>query len=945
MSISIRKKYIKYNNEKNLRAQSKDQNYPLEKSYKTSTYINPKIKIKEKKIESNIFSNEIPKKIHIIKNTKALGLITNINNKENNKYNNNTNNNYRIIRRNYSQNFSKKKDLNNINNIITIMLEHEAEKIKINLLKYIISNQDINIILRNFSEIIEDLIDEYNINNNCFLDNEPNRIIIDNKYQKIKENIKQEYFLINEEIYKKYFLPNKKDNLNKLIPLTNFIKHCTQSNNIAMHKSKHPLYLIPNTNYILCKQTNEIYNKNNFECFCEFDGEIFISSYILSNYKNNILALMNRNSLDDEKCLCNKCKHILYYNSRNKKIKCFKCNKEGLDDYNSIFYNEIFFEKLKSEINFSLIMKRKSNPNKYCSCGGICYQGKFLEKYILVCSKCQKCQYDIRNGRYKYRLYLFQKKKKIRENENIKEIKIIKDNHRNNNNIKINSEKNQKQIPKVIINFNNFTKNHRNNRNNHYNVTSEILEEEKKNNKEYTYKNDENDFLKMRRELVIKKAKLFLLNNSMTENNQNINLFLSGDINNKTLVASRKIRALNGYNLYQKENDSEQIKKRKILKINNKLLVNSLDETYYKVFEDKNEKNIANNNRRIIKKTLTNNNSYNNISINRNIFLNLNKINNSSTKNFFINKNINTKRIPNIKKSNLTSDLNMSEYKIISIINSSPFSTVYKVQNIFSKKYFAIKKMIFPSKSNLEKWQKNQIELIQILNHGFYFEAINIIPIIQYCIKKLDDMSYAVYELMPLADTDLNKKISKSKINLSQDKLIKILKQLINAFCYMQKMGIAHRDIKPGNIFIINENYFIGDFDQSVKIKLNNNNNSSEIEEEIKGSEAFLSPIIFNALIRNRKKVKHNIFKSDVYSFGLCFVYALTNDLFVLQKIKEIKQNEKIKQFILDNLSEKKMELSQNFLDLITKMVIWDEKIRPDFIKLNDLINEKNYKL
>ena len=52
--------------------------------------------------------------------------------------------------------------------------------------------------------------------------------------------------------------------------------------------------------------------------------------------------------------------------------------------------------------------------------------------------------------------------------------------------------------------------------------------------------------------------------------------------------------------------------------------MNSLDETYYKVFEDKNEKNIANNNRRIIKKTLTNNNSYNNISINRNIFLNLN---------------------------------------------------------------------------------------------------------------------------------------------------------------------------------------------------------------------------------------------------------------------------------------------------------------------------------
>jgi hypothetical protein len=447
--------------------------------------------------------------------------------------------------------------------------------------------------------------------------------------------------------------------------------------------------------------------------------------------------------------------------------------------------------------------------------------------------------------------------------------------------------------------------------------------------------------VKIRRELVIKKAKLLLLNNSMTENNQNINnllLLSDNNNNNKTLVASRKIRALNGYNLYQKDNDSDQIKKSKI---NNKLFMNSLDEAYNKVFEDKNEKNIPND-KRIIKKTLTNNNSYNNInnSKNRNIFFNLNKINNSSTKNIFISKIINTKKITNIKKSNPTSDLNMSEYKIISIINSSSFSTVYKVQNIFSKKYLAIKKMIFSSKSNLEKWQKHQIELIQILNHGFYFEEINIIPIIQYCIKKLDDISYAVYELMPLADSDLNKKISKLKFSLSQDKLIKLLKQLINSFCYMQKMGIAHRDIKPGNIFIINENYFIGDFDQSIKIKLNNNN-SSEIEEEIKGSEAFLSPIIFNALIRNQKKVKHNIFKSDVYSFGLCFVYALTKNLLVLQKIKEIKQANKIKQFLLDNLSERKMELSQNFLDLISKMVTWDQKYRPDFINLNELINEK----
>ena len=57
----------------------------------------------------------------------------------------------------------------------------------------------------------------------------------------------------------------------------------------------------------------------------------------------------------------------------------------------------------------------------------------------------------------------------------------------------------------------------------------------------------------------------------------------------------------------------------------NKLLINSLDEAYNKALDDKKEKNIFNN-RKIIKKTLTNNNSFNNIniSINRKTFLNLN---------------------------------------------------------------------------------------------------------------------------------------------------------------------------------------------------------------------------------------------------------------------------------------------------------------------------------
>ena len=335
----------------------------------------------------------------------------------------------------------------------------------------------------------------------------------------------------------------------------------------------------------------------------------------------------------------------------------------------------------------------------------------------------------------------------------------------------------------------------------------------------------------------------------------------------------------------------------------------------------------------IIKKTLTNNNSYNNIIINSNIYINLNKTNFSSTNNLR-----NTKNIPKTILYNLPCDLSISNYKILSIINSSSFSTVYKVQEISSKNYFAIKKTIYSSKSNLEKWKK-QLRLLQILNHAYFFEAINVLPIIKYNIKKLDNMSYAIYELMPLAETDLDKKISKSKNSLTQIQLFKILKQLINALCYLQEQGIAHRDIKPGNIFEINGEYYIGDFDQSIKINTNNNN-SFDIEEEIKGTEAFLSPILYEALIKNKKSVKHNIFKSDVYSLGLFFVFALTKNVFILQKIKWIKSKDKVKLLILQNLFEKKLEINNIFLDIISKMITLDEKFRPDFIELNNLIKE-----
>ena len=1012
MSTSIRKKYITYNHEKNAIAKSKESNLRKDKSYNTNTYIIPKLRNKEKYEEPNEkFINHRESKrqynlSNILSNNLKSNHISNNNiNNENANYNNYYNHyNNMKNRRNLSQDFMKRTIKNDINNAISVIFSHESEKIKSNLLKYLINNDDINTIFTNIYEIIEDLIDEYNVNNNYILDKEENKKLIDNKYQLLKNNIMNEYKHIYKEIYSKYYL-NKKDPLqiqNRFIPLSNFKKHCINSKDIAMHKSKFPLFLIPNTNYIICKQTNDIYHKNCIECFCEYDGEIYISSYVTNNnIKNQLIPLTHRNSLEDRMCLCSKCNHVLYFNNRNKKIKCIKCNNENIEEHKDIFYNELFFSKLKEEINFSISMKRKSNPSRYCTCGGIFYQGKFLDKYILVCSLCKKCQYDKRNGRYKYRLYLFKdirkdnfnrimyhpinEKEKEKENKNKEESKLVstyKGNNRNkinNSHSHINIKEETKiqkynekdyldiekinKIPKLIknvktvqikviqednsknklTNYNRFINSKYNNSNNN---TSELINEEynNKNNITYKYQINSGDVLKNKRELVKKKAKLLLSNNS---SNNNLNPFVT---TTTSLVASRKERALKGTYLEHNENSIDQINKLNI----NKLLMNSLDQNSFKALIDNIDPDLINDIKNELtrtlsfKKTLTNNNSnnklnidninrkyYNNHTSTSNIYRNINS--NTST-NATSNTNTNTKTIfKNMnKKFVIPSNLNMNDYKIINLIGTGSFSNIYQVQNNKTKKKFAIKKIIVEGQLKLEKY-KQDIELVQSISKGYFFEDINIIPIIQYFIKKLDLTAYALYELMPLAESDWNKKILKEKKNFTETELIKILKQISKALCYMQNNKICHRDIKPSNIFIINSNYYIGDFNESIEV-----NGNPNMITEVKGTEAFLSPIMFEALVKNQKKIKNNLFKSDVYSFGLCFVFAITRNLYVLQKIKETKQDDKIKKLILDNRADKKIEYSHDFVNLIVKLLCWDENNRMDFIELNNYLIKMN---
>ena len=160
--------------------------------------------------------------------------------------------------------------------------------------------------------------------------------------------------------------------------------------------------------------------------------------------------------------------------------------------------------------------------------------------------------------------------------------------------------------------------------------------------------------------------------------------------------------------------------------------------------------------------------------------------------------------------------------------------------------------------------------------------------------------------------------------------LINVLCQLILTCAQLQKNYIAHRDIKPQNILIKNGRYKICDFGESIVL-----NKSGMVIQNIRGTELYMSPILFFALQKQFLQVKHNAYKSDVFSLGLCILLAATLNYNSICQIREETNMENIQKAILYNLSGR---YSNVLISFLIRMLEIDENKRPDFIQLENML-------
>lgn len=181
---------------------------------------------------------------------------------------------------------------------------------------------------------------------------------------------------------------------------------------------------------------------------------------------------------------------------------------------------------------------------------------------------------------------------------------------------------------------------------------------------------------------------------------------------------------------------------------------------------------------------------------------------------------------------------------------------------------------------------------------------------------------------------NLIQRTKNSNSKFSEKVLLDYLNQLVDAFSYMEARHIAHRDIKPQNIFITENGtqLKVGDLGSAVLKESNSG-------VTLTGTPLYLSPKLKYAFLQpgmNSMTIDHDVFKSDVYSLGLTFLYmASLKDVRDLSQLADLQQNinRRIESLPNDYSTLKKF---------LRKMLEVEEIDRMNFTELNKELKNLN---
>ncbi|XP_059104720.1 interferon-induced, double-stranded RNA-activated protein kinase [Peromyscus eremicus] len=181
-------------------------------------------------------------------------------------------------------------------------------------------------------------------------------------------------------------------------------------------------------------------------------------------------------------------------------------------------------------------------------------------------------------------------------------------------------------------------------------------------------------------------------------------------------------------------------------------------------------------------------------------------------------------------KHTVDSRLN-EDYEDIQVIGSGGFGQVFKAKHRIDRKTYAIKRVTYNTKKALR-----EVKALAALNH---------VNIVQYHICWLGE-DYDFEESLD-NDYDFEQSVSRPKTrclfiqmefcdkgtleqwlengmlsNTDKDLLLELFEQITTGVDYIHSKGLIHRDLKPGNIFLVDERHIkIGDFGLATALESN----------------------------------------------------------------------------------------------------------------------------
>jgi serine/threonine protein kinase len=257
-------------------------------------------------------------------------------------------------------------------------------------------------------------------------------------------------------------------------------------------------------------------------------------------------------------------------------------------------------------------------------------------------------------------------------------------------------------------------------------------------------------------------------------------------------------------------------------------------------------------------------------------------------------------------------------------IGKGSFSIVYKGENRYTKKLYAIKEISVDNVSKIKDNIKREVNLMKNLDHE------NIVKLHNVIIDKKYDNIYLVFDYYPLGDLAkfLNKRCLKEIYAQNY------IRQLSKGLKYLYENSIIHRDLKPQNILVT----------ETYNIKITDFGFARYFDSDIMIQTMCGSPIYMAPEIMKHKKYNN---KSDLWSVGIIMYEMLTghppfrakNILELLRKIKtqklELPKNIK--------LSKKGTDLLLNLLNTNPdKRISWDNFFNHIWLIEDHITNNEN---